>query len=146
MQRLVFFLLMLSAPSLIWAEEAANSEAMSARIDELLETSWREANVTPAATSEDAEFMRRAQVLVDQFDEYAVVGDLHVNGRLTLGENIADLGGLTIAYTSAGVPVRYRLGTLSTQARARPVASRGALDLVNIVDISGRNWSDSPVS
>jgi len=44
-----------------------------------------------------AEFMRRAQVLVDQFDEYAVVDDLHVNGRLTLGENIADLGGLKIA-------------------------------------------------
>jgi putative endopeptidase len=45
-----------------------------------------------------AEFERRAQVLVDQFDEYAVVDGLHVNGRLTLGENIADLGGLKIAY------------------------------------------------
>ena len=51
---------------------------------------WTEADRT--------EFMRRAQVLVDQFDEYAVVDDLHVNGRLTLGENIADLGGLKIAY------------------------------------------------
>ena len=50
-------------------------------------------------TEEDrAEFMRRAQVLVDQFDEYAVVDDLHVNGRLTLGENIADFGGLKIAH------------------------------------------------
>ncbi len=47
-----------------------------------------------------AEFMRRAQVLVEQFDEYAVADDLHVNGRLTLGENIADLGGLTIAYNA----------------------------------------------
>ena len=45
-----------------------------------------------------AEFVRRAQVLVDQFEEYAVVDDLHVNGRLTLGENIADFGGLTIAH------------------------------------------------
>jgi predicted metalloendopeptidase len=45
-----------------------------------------------------AEFDRRAQVLVDQFDGYVIVDDLHVNGRLTLGENIADLGGLTIAY------------------------------------------------
>jgi len=45
-----------------------------------------------------AEFTRRAQVLVDQFDEYAVVDDLHVNGRLTLGENIADFGGLKIAH------------------------------------------------
>jgi len=44
-----------------------------------------------------AEFNRRAAVLVEQFDEYTVVDDLHVNGRLTLGENIADLGGLTIS-------------------------------------------------
>jgi len=45
-----------------------------------------------------AEFTQRAQVLVEQFDEYAVVDDLHVNGRLTLGENIADFGGLKIAH------------------------------------------------
>lgn len=44
-----------------------------------------------------AEFDRRAQVLVGQFDSYEVAEDLHVNGRLTLGENIADLGGLKIA-------------------------------------------------
>jgi putative endopeptidase len=53
---------------------------------------WTEADRT--------EFMRRAQVLVDQFDEYAVVDDLHVNGRLTLGENIADFGGLKIAHAA----------------------------------------------
>lgn len=50
-------------------------------------------------TEEDrAEFDRRAQVLVEQFDSYQVADDLHVNGRLTLGENIADLGGLKIAF------------------------------------------------
>ena len=45
-----------------------------------------------------AEFMRRAQVLVEQFDAYEVLEGLSVNGRLTLGENIADLGGLKIAH------------------------------------------------
>ena len=41
----------------------------------------------------------RAQRVVDQFNAYTVVdSSTHVNGRLTLGENIADLGGLTIAY------------------------------------------------
>ncbi len=45
-----------------------------------------------------AEFERRAAVLVEQFDGYGVFDDLHVNGRLTLGENIADLGGVTIAF------------------------------------------------
>ncbi len=51
---------------------------------------WTEADRT--------EFLRRAEVLVEQFDEYAVAGDLHVNGHLTLGENIADFGGLKIAH------------------------------------------------
>ncbi len=45
-----------------------------------------------------AEFQRRAQVLVDQFSEYEVSDDQKVNGQLTIGENIADLGGLAIAY------------------------------------------------
>jgi putative endopeptidase len=50
-------------------------------------------------TDEDrAEFERRAEVLVEQFSEYEVNDDQKVNGRLTLGENIADLGGLAIAY------------------------------------------------
>ena len=49
-------------------------------------------------TSEDAaEFERRAKVVVEQFDDYEVEDGLHVNGELTLGENIADLGGLKIA-------------------------------------------------
>ena len=50
-------------------------------------------------TEEDrAEFERRANVIVEQFDGYVAIDDSHVNGRLTLGENIADLGGLAIAY------------------------------------------------
>ena len=50
-------------------------------------------------TEEDrAEFMRRAEVLAVQFDEFEVLEGLHVNGHLTLGENIADLGGLKIAH------------------------------------------------
>ena len=55
-----------------------------------------------------AEFDRRAQVLVEQFDGYAVVDDLHVNGRLTLGENIADLGGLKIAHEALREALRGR--------------------------------------
>jgi putative endopeptidase len=50
-------------------------------------------------TDADAKaFEGRAQKLVDQFNSYQPLPGLHVNGRLTLGENIADLGGVTIAY------------------------------------------------
>ncbi len=44
-----------------------------------------------------AEFQRRGDELVAQFDAYEALPSEHVNGRLTLGENIGDLGGLTIA-------------------------------------------------
>jgi predicted metalloendopeptidase len=50
-------------------------------------------------TEEDrAEFERRANVVIEQFDGYAIADDVHVNGRLTLGENIADLGGIAISF------------------------------------------------
>jgi putative endopeptidase len=50
-------------------------------------------------TPEDAEkFAFRTDIVRKQFDGYTVLGDVHVDGSLTLGENIADLGGITIAY------------------------------------------------
>jgi putative endopeptidase len=52
-------------------------------------------------TPEDARnFKERAQCVSDQFDGYVVEGDLHENGKLVLGESIADLGGLTISYAA----------------------------------------------
>jgi putative endopeptidase len=44
------------------------------------------------------EFAARGKALVDQYNGYAVFDDLNVNGELTLGENIGDLSGVTIAY------------------------------------------------
>ncbi|HEU4559863.1 MAG TPA: M13 family metallopeptidase [Longimicrobium sp.] len=50
-------------------------------------------------TSEDAgRFEARAARLVAQYGEYVAVDTVHVNGRQTLGENIADLGGVTLSY------------------------------------------------
>ncbi|QYJ79475.1 M13 family metallopeptidase [Shewanella acanthi] len=44
------------------------------------------------------EFATRGKALIAQYDGYYVFDDLHVNGSLTLGENIGDLSGVTIAY------------------------------------------------
>jgi len=47
---------------------------------------------------DEAEFMKRAKLLVEQFNGYSPLPGMNVNGELTLGENIGDLGGLSIAY------------------------------------------------
>ena len=50
-------------------------------------------------TADDAkQFKTKADMVVSQYDAYTVLDTLHVNGKLTLGENLADLGGLAIAY------------------------------------------------
>jgi predicted metalloendopeptidase len=50
-------------------------------------------------TAEDRQrFEERTQKLVAQYGGYVAVDDLKVNGQLTLGENIGDLAGLTMAY------------------------------------------------
>jgi putative endopeptidase len=51
--------------------------------------------------TEDADrYKERANKVAEQFSSYTILDTLHVNGRLTLGENIADLGGLALAYAA----------------------------------------------
>ena len=45
-----------------------------------------------------AEFERRTKCIADQYAEYVVVDDIHVNSELTLGEDVADLGGMLLAW------------------------------------------------
>lgn len=47
---------------------------------------------------DNAKFKSKTGMVVNQFNNYVAIDSLHVIGALTLGENIADLGGLTIAY------------------------------------------------
>jgi predicted metalloendopeptidase len=43
-------------------------------------------------------FKDKTKLIIEQFDGFVAIDTLHVNGELTQGENIADLGGLTMAY------------------------------------------------
>jgi endothelin-converting enzyme/putative endopeptidase len=50
-------------------------------------------------TAEDGkEFVKRASCISDQYSTYTVIDDIKINGKLTLGEDTADLGGLILAY------------------------------------------------
>jgi putative endopeptidase len=62
-------------------------------------------------TKADADkFKSRADEVVAQYNGYTVLDTLHVNGRLTLGENLADLGGLSIAYEAFTKTQQFKEG------------------------------------
>lgn len=62
-------------------------------------------------TAEDlAKFKEKAQALQAQFDAYTVLDTLHVNGKLTTGENIGDLGGLNAAYEAYKMTPEWKAG------------------------------------
>lgn len=59
----------------------------------------KDGNLIDWWTEADADkFKTKANVVVDQYNNYKVLNDLSVNGNLTLGENLADIGGVAIAY------------------------------------------------
>ncbi|HEV7915127.1 MAG TPA: M13 family metallopeptidase [Albitalea sp.] len=62
-----------------------------------------------------AEFNQRAACIVKQYSGYTVIDDIRINGRQTLGEDVADLGGTVLAYlawktTTANLPLEPRDG------------------------------------
>ena len=59
----------------------------------------KDGNISAWWTEEDErKFNEKAQVLVEQYDKIIVLDTLHADGRYTLGENIADQGGLLISH------------------------------------------------
>jgi putative endopeptidase len=61
----------------------------------------KDGNLRDWWTEEDSKrFSDKVQKLVDQYDNFVAIDTFKVNGKLTLGENIADFGGITVSYTA----------------------------------------------
>ncbi|MBK9283908.1 MAG: M13 family metallopeptidase [Sphingobacteriaceae bacterium] len=89
------------------AEDAANYGTMGSIIGHELSHGFddqgsqfdADGNMKMWWTEQDFEnFKNKKQGIITQFDSYIAIDTLHVNGSMTQGENIADLGGLTMAY------------------------------------------------
>ncbi len=60
-------------------------------------------------SKEDAEkFAKRSQRMIDQFSAYTPVDSVHINGKATLGENIADLGGIVLGWDAFKLTDQYK--------------------------------------
>jgi putative endopeptidase len=60
--------------------------------------------------TDEAEFKKRAEVMVKQFNEYEPIKGYHINGKATLGENIADLGGILLGIEAFKNTEQYKKG------------------------------------
>jgi putative endopeptidase len=68
-------------------------------------------NIKDWWTSDDAKkFDERGKAIVNQFNSFAAIDTFHVNGELTQGENIADLGGLNVSLTALKKTDQYKNG------------------------------------
>jgi putative endopeptidase len=92
-----------------YADDAINYGAMGAVIGHEISHGFDDqgrkydavGNIKDWWTKEDADkFKARAQKLINQYNNFVVIDTFKVNGALTLGENIGDLGGLTISFAA----------------------------------------------
>lgn len=101
------------------AEDAINYGAMGAVIGHEISHGFDDqgrkfdenGNIRDWWTQDDNDkFKMRAQKLIDQYNNMVVVDTFKVNGALTLGENIGDLGGLTVSYNAFKTTEQYKKG------------------------------------
>ena len=68
-------------------------------------------NIKDWWTKDDAKkFDERGRAIINQFNSFAAIDTFHINGELTQGENIADLGGLNVSLTALKKTEQYKKG------------------------------------
>ena len=83
---------------------------------------------------DEREFKRRATLIVRQYNDYVAVGDLHVNGLATEGENIADLGGLQLGWDAFTKTSEYKRGESIGKTKLHQDASICLVELCHVAD------------
>ena len=71
------------------------------------------------------EFEKRASCISDQYSTYTIIDDIKINGKLTLGEDVADLGGLILAYMAWKDDTKGQNLQPHRRSYARPEILRG---------------------
>ncbi len=73
------------------------------------------------SNDDSVKFTKRANMLADQFSQYVPIDTLHLNGKISLGENIADLGGILLGWDAFKLTDEYKknepIGGLSPAKR-----------------------------
>jgi len=102
------------------ADDAVNYGGMGAVIghemthgfDDQGRQSDAEGNLRDWWTKEDAaNFTQRADMVGKQYSAFSPLDSVYVNGKLTMGENLADLGGLNLAYSALQKQLKQKYGT-----------------------------------
>lgn len=105
----------------LYADDAVNYGAMGVVIGHEITHGFddqgrkydAEGNIKEWWTKEDSDkFQQRAQKLVTQYNNFIAVDTFKVDGALTLGENIADLGGLTVSFAAFKKTDQFKKGEL----------------------------------
>ncbi len=81
--------------------------------------------------ADSEEFMKRAQLIVEQYNGFKVTDDLNLNGQLSLGENIADFGGLVVSLEA------YKM---SLDGKETPADIAGFTDIQRFFLSYGQIW------
>jgi len=92
----------------------------------------KEGNMRDWWTEKDSkDFVKRVQLITNQYNNFFIDDSLHVNGELTLGENIADFGGLVVAYEA------YQM---SLEGKEKPASIDGFTDAQRFFISYGQVW------